>query len=77
MDCIDTSIIDKICRMSPGGRKASGGPVDVLFYDCTTLAFDTEREDEAADQGGEANDCLLAKGFARMASIIAARSCWR
>ena len=36
--------------------------MDVLFYDCTTLAFDTEREDDQAD---EKTDRLLAKGFSK------------
>ena len=36
--------------------------MDVLFYDCTTLAFDTERED---DQANEEKDRLLAKGFSK------------
>ena len=36
--------------------------MDVLFYDCTTLAFATEREHDQAD---EEKDRLLAKGFSK------------
>ena len=43
--------------MSPeAAKKVLKGPVDVLFYDCTTLAFATEREEK---------DRLLAKGFSK------------
>ena len=35
---------------------------DVLFYDCPTLAFATEREDDQAD---EEKDRLLAKSFSK------------
>ena len=43
-------------------EKLLEGPVDVLFYDCTTLAFATKREDDQAD---EEKDCLLASVFPR------------
>ena len=36
--------------------------MDVLFYDCTTLAFATEREHDQAD---EEKGRLLAKGFCK------------
>ena len=56
-------VIDKVCRMShEAAEKLLGGPVDVLFFDCTTLAFATEREDDQAD---EEKDRLLAKGFGK------------
>ena len=43
-------------------EKLLEGPVDMLFYDCTVLAFATEREDDQAD---EEKDRLLAKGFSK------------
>ena len=46
--------------VSRGGCKTAGGPVNVLLYDCTTLAFDTERED---DHAVEVPDRLLVKNF--------------
>lgn len=66
MDYIDTQIIDGICNSShAAAEKLLGGPVTVLFYDCTTLAFDTEREDPTEDAEGGAQDHLLAKGFSK------------
>ena len=63
MDFLDTAVIDKLCRISHEATKnLLGQQVDVLFYDCTTLAFDTEREDDQAD---EKTDRLLAKGFSK------------
>ena len=63
MDYLDASMIDKVCRMShEAAEKLLEGPVDVLFYDCTTLAFATEREHDQAD---EEKDRLLAKGFSK------------
>ena len=63
MDYLDAPMIDKVCRMShEAAEKLLEGPVDVLFYDCTTLAFATEREDDQVD---EEKDCLLAKGFSK------------
>ena len=63
MDYLDAPMIDKVCRMShEAAEKPLEGPVDVLFYDCTTLAFATERED---DQAGEEKGRLLAKGFSK------------
>ena len=51
MDFLDTAVIDKLCRISHEATKnLLGQQVDVLFYDCTTLAFDTEREDDQADE---------------------------
>lgn len=61
MDYLDDPVIDRICRTShEAAEQLLGGPVDVLFYDCTTLAFDTDRED-AQDRP----DRLLAKGFSK------------
>ncbi len=61
MDYLDDETIGHLCRMSHGAaEKLLGGPVDVLFYDCTTLAFDSERED--AEDG---SDRLLAKGYSK------------
>ena len=61
MDYLDAPMIDKVCRMShAAAEKLLEGPVDVLFYDCTTLAFATEREH---DQDDEEKDRLPAKGF--------------
>ena len=61
MDYLDAPKIDKVCRMShEAAEKLLEGPVDVLFYDCTTLTFATERE---YDQADEEKDRLLAKGF--------------
>ena len=63
MDYLDAPMIDKVCRMShEAAEKLLEGPVDVLFYDCTTLAFATEREHDQAD---EEKDRLLAKGFSK------------
>ena len=63
MDYLDASMIDKVCRMShEAAEKLLEGPVDVLFYDCTTLAFATEREHDQAD---EEKDRLLAMGFSK------------
>ena len=63
MDYLDAPMIDKVCRMShEAAENLLEGPVDVLFYDCTTLAFATEREDDQAD---EEKDHLLAKGFSK------------
>ena len=63
MDYLDAPMIDKVCRMShEAAKKLLEGPVDVLFYDCTTLAFATEREDDQAD---DEKDRLLAKGFSK------------
>ena len=63
MDYLDAPMIDKVCRMSHEvAEKLLGGPVDVLFYDCTTLAFAAEREDDPTD---EEKDRLLAKGFSK------------
>ena len=51
IDYLDAQMIDKVCRMShEAAEKLLEGPVDVLFYDCTTLAFATEREDDQADE---------------------------
>ena len=60
--------------VSRGGCKTAGGSVNVLLYDCTTLAFDTERED---DHAVEVPDRLLAKNFNKMVGISAVRSCWQ
>ncbi len=66
MDYINTPVIDGICKTShAAAEKLLGGPVTVLFYDCTTLAFDTEREDPAEDADGVEQDHLLAKGFSK------------
>ena len=63
MDYLDAPMIDKVCRMShAAAEKLLEGPVDVLFYDCTTLAFATEREH---DQAHEEKDRLPAKGFSK------------
>ena len=38
MDYLDAPMIDKVCRIShEAAEKLLEGPVDVLFYDCTTL----------------------------------------
>ena len=61
MDYLDNDVIDQICHMShEAAVKLLDGPVDVLFYDCTTLAFDTEREDAE-----DSSDRLLAKGYSK------------
>ena len=61
MDYLDDETIEHLCRMShEAAEKLLDGSVDVLFYDCTTLAFDTEREDAE-----EAPDRLLAKGYSK------------
>ena len=61
MDYLDDETIDHLCRMShEAAEKLLDGPVDVLFYDCTTLAFNTEWED--AEEGP---DRLLAKGYSK------------
>jgi len=66
MDHIDAPVIDRICKTShEAAERLLGGPVTVLFYDCTTLAFDTEREDPPVDEKGEPRDHLLAKGFSK------------
>ena len=63
MDYLDAPMIDKVCRMShEAAEELLEGPVDVLFYDCTTLAFSTEREN---DQTDDEKDRLLAKGFSK------------
>ena len=63
MDYLDAPIIDNVCRMSrEAAEKLLEGPVDVLFYDCTTLTFATEREHDRAD---EETDRLQAKGFSK------------
>ena len=63
MDYLDAPMIDKVCRMShAAAEKLLEGPVDVLLYDCTTLAFATEREHDQAD---EEKGRLLAKGFSK------------
>ena len=63
MDYLDAPMIDKVCRMShEAAEKLLEGPVDVLFYDRTTLAFAAERKDDPAD---EEKDRLLAKGFSK------------
>ena len=63
MDYLDTPVIKRLCRKShEAAEKLLDGPVNVLFYDCTTLAFDTECED---DQANEKRDHLLAKGFSK------------
>ena len=60
---LDAPMIDKVCRMShEAAEKLLEGPVDVLFYVCTTLVFATEREHDQAD---EEKDRLLAKGFSK------------
>ena len=47
MDYLDAPMIDKVCRMShEAEEKLLEGPVDVLFYDCTTPTFATEREEK-------------------------------
>ena len=63
MEYLDAPMIDNVCRMShEAAEKPLEGPVDVLFYDCTVLAFATEREDDQAD---EEKNRLLAKGFSK------------
>ena len=63
MDYLDAPMIDKVCRMShAAAEKLLEGPVDVLFYDCTTLAFATKREHDQAD---EEKGRLPAKGFSK------------
>ena len=63
MDNLDKPMIDKVCLMfHEAVEKLLEGPVDVLFYDCTVLAFATEREDDQAD---EETDRLLAKSFSK------------
>ena len=63
MDYLDAPIIDNVCRMSrEAAEKLLEGPVDVLFYDCTTLAYSTERQDDQADKE---TDRLQAKGFSK------------
>ena len=59
MDYLDAATINRVCRMShEAAETLLAGPVDILFYDCTTLAFDTDREDPE-----DASDRLLAKGW--------------
>lgn len=61
MDYVDDAIIDQVCRQAHNAAAdLCGGKIDVLFYDCTTLAFTTEREDAE-----EAPDRLLAKGYSK------------
>ncbi len=61
MDYMDAATINRVCRMShEAAETLLAGPVDVLFYDCTTLAFDTDREDPE-----DASDRLLAKGYSK------------
>ncbi len=61
MDYLDEATINRVCRMShEAAETLLAGPVDVLFYDCTTLAFDTDREDPE-----DASDRLLAKGYSK------------
>ncbi len=61
MDYLDAATINRVCRMShEAADTLLAGPVDVLFYDCTTLAFDTDREDPQ-----DASDRLLAKGYSK------------
>ncbi len=61
MDYLDEAVIDRICRRSHmAAEKLLRAPLDVLFYDCTTLTFDTEREDP--DDGP---DWLLSKGYSK------------
>ena len=66
MDYLDDATIDQLCRMShEAAEKLLDGPIDVLFYDCTTLAFDTDREDEDLDGKGGKKDRLLARGYSK------------
>jgi len=66
MDHIDAPVIDRICKTShEAAERLLGGPVTVLFQDCTTLAFDTEHEDSPVDETGGAQDRLLAKGYGK------------
>jgi len=66
MDHIDAPVIDRICKTSrEAAERLLGGPVTVLFQDCTTLAFDTEHEDSPVDETGGAQDHLLAKGYGK------------
>jgi len=66
MDSLDAPVIDRICQMSrQAAETLLGGPVDVLFCDCTTLAFETEREDAPTEVSGQQTDHLLAKGFSK------------
>ena len=61
MDYLDAATINRVCRMShEAAETLLAGPVDILFYDCTTLAFDTDREDPE-----DASDRLLAKGYSK------------
>ncbi len=61
MDYLDEATINRVCRMShEAAETLLAGPVDILFYDCTTLAFDTDREDPH-----DASDRLLAKGYSK------------
>ena len=69
MDDIDEVIISKIQRASYNATKSLlGGKVDVLFYDCTTLYFESFIEDDFKCNGYILNQVeevdLLTSSFA-------------
>ncbi len=57
MDQLDDKHIDKIKRLSGEGTLSLlQGPLDVLFFDCTTLYFESFTEDDLK-QNGYSKDC--------------------
>lgn len=52
MDAIDEKVVDKAKRRAGAAAQAlRGGPVQLLFYDCTTLYFESFTEDELKKNG--------------------------
>jgi transposase len=52
MDAIDEKVVEKAKRLATAAAKdLLGGPVQLLFYDCTTLYFESFTEDELKKNG--------------------------
>lgn len=62
MDRLDAKAIDRLkARVASNTAALLGGPLDVLFFDCTTLHFESVAEDEA----GGGKDALRAFGYSK------------
>lgn len=52
LDYLDEALVEKVCGQSLyQARQVLGEPLEAIFYDTTTLAFDSEEEDELRSKG--------------------------